>query len=248
MPTIVSWHSGHAIVLPVLFSKSGHCRVGRLCFHQQRRAGKCCIDCRDVAEESGLAARSSIRLSWPHERVGISRARRRPARPAGPASIAGGAPQRPVTGEQPPWRWQKLAPVYDPEAASVRLECVCVNYTRQPSRHGDALMAHLKAKQAGMPPQPKQSWTVPRRAINLTEGLRRSIAGDKKPRRAGRHRPASEHDLVALPLMKPGTAAQAEQPAGGGLKDEHRAHKAPARLDAPEDALASLLCHPSSSA
>jgi non-homologous end joining protein Ku len=42
------------------------------------------------------------------------------------------------------------------------------------------LMAHLKAKQAGMPPQPKQSWTVPRRAINLMEALRRSIAADKK--------------------------------------------------------------------
>ena len=41
-------------------------------------------------------------------------------------------------------------------------------------------MAHLKAKQAGMPPQPKQSWTVPRRAINLMEALRRSIAADKK--------------------------------------------------------------------
>jgi hypothetical protein len=31
-----------------------------------------------------------------------------------------------------------------------------------------------------MPPQPKQSWTVPRRAINLMEALRRSIAADKK--------------------------------------------------------------------
>jgi non-homologous end joining protein Ku len=41
------------------------------------------------------------------------------------------------------------------------------------------LMAHLKAKQAGMPPQPKQSWAV-RRAINLMEALRRSIAEDKK--------------------------------------------------------------------
>ena len=31
-----------------------------------------------------------------------------------------------------------------------------------------------------MPPQPKQSWAVPRRAINLMEALRRSIAEDKK--------------------------------------------------------------------
>jgi hypothetical protein len=40
-------------------------------------------------------------------------------------------------------------------------------------------MAHLSAKQAGMPPQPKQSWTVPPRAINLIEAPRRSIAADK---------------------------------------------------------------------
>jgi non-homologous end joining protein Ku len=31
-----------------------------------------------------------------------------------------------------------------------------------------------------MPPQLKQSWAVPRRAINLMEALRRSIAEDKK--------------------------------------------------------------------
>jgi non-homologous end joining protein Ku len=47
---------------------------------------------------------------------------------------------------------------------------------------------HLKAKQAGMPPQPKQSWAVPRRAINLMEALRRSIAEDKK---AEARRPAA---------------------------------------------------------
>jgi non-homologous end joining protein Ku len=41
-------------------------------------------------------------------------------------------------------------------------------------------MVHLKVKQTGMPPQPKQSWAVPRRAINLMEALRRSITEDKK--------------------------------------------------------------------
>ena len=41
-------------------------------------------------------------------------------------------------------------------------------------------MAHLKAKQAGMLPPPKQSWTAPRRVINLMEALRRSIAADNK--------------------------------------------------------------------
>ena len=47
-------------------------------------------------------------------------------------------------------------------------------------RYEEALVAHLTARQAGMPPQPKQSWTVPRRATNLIEALRRSIAADKK--------------------------------------------------------------------
>jgi non-homologous end joining protein Ku len=45
-------------------------------------------------------------------------------------------------------------------------------------RYEEALVAHLNAKQAGMPPPPKPSWTVPRRAINLMEALRRSIAVD----------------------------------------------------------------------
>jgi len=46
-------------------------------------------------------------------------------------------------------------------------------------RYEEALMAHLKAKQAGRPPQPKQSWTSPGRLINLMEALRRSIAANK---------------------------------------------------------------------
>jgi DNA end-binding protein Ku len=50
-------------------------------------------------------------------------------------------------------------------------------------RYEEALLAHLRAKQAGLPPQPKPSWEVPRRAINLIEALRRSL-GEDKPRRA----------------------------------------------------------------
>ena len=57
-------------------------------------------------------------------------------------------------------------------------------------RYEEALVAHLKAKQAGMPPQPKQRWTVPRRAINLMEALRRSIAEDKKAEASRRPAPA----------------------------------------------------------
>jgi len=47
-------------------------------------------------------------------------------------------------------------------------------------RYEEALMVHLKARQAGRPPQPKQSWAVPRRSINLMEALRLSLAADRK--------------------------------------------------------------------
>ena len=53
-------------------------------------------------------------------------------------------------------------------------------------RYEEALITHLKAKQAGMPPQPKPSWVVPRRAINLMDALRRSIASDRKAAAAPR--------------------------------------------------------------
>jgi DNA end-binding protein Ku len=33
-------------------------------------------------------------------------------------------------------------------------------------RYEEALLAHLKAKQAGLPPQPPQSFAVPRRTVN----------------------------------------------------------------------------------
>jgi non-homologous end joining protein Ku len=36
-------------------------------------------------------------------------------------------------------------------------------------RYEEALLAHLQAKQTGLPPQPQQSFAVPRRAINLIE-------------------------------------------------------------------------------
>ena len=57
-------------------------------------------------------------------------------------------------------------------------------------RYEEALMAHLKAKQAGMPPQPKQSWAAPRRAINLMEALRLSLAAVKKAEAPPRPAPA----------------------------------------------------------
>jgi hypothetical protein len=159
LPTLVaSRHSGNAIVLPVLFSKSGHCRVGRLCLHppghlmadcriknnrnareylaalrEAGRRGPCnrCSTYRRAPVGTGrgdrrrcpalaLACSGAVR----HERVGISRTRRRPPRPALPSSPGrtGGAvpvekeapphrPGRPVGGEQPPCRprrWRRF--------------------------------------------------------------------------------------------------------------------------------------------
>ena len=48
-------------------------------------------------------------------------------------------------------------------------------------RYEEALLAHLKAKQAGAAPQPKQAFAAPQRVINLMEALRRSVAEDTKP-------------------------------------------------------------------
>ena len=62
-------------------------------------------------------------------------------------------------------------------------------------RYEEALLAHLKAKQAGLPPQPQQSFAVPSRAINLIEVLRRSIAEEKKE-------PAASRKASAVPARK----------------------------------------------
>jgi DNA end-binding protein Ku len=62
-------------------------------------------------------------------------------------------------------------------------------------RYEEALLAHLRAKQAGLPQQPQQSLAVPRRAINLIEALRRSIAEDKK-------QPAASRKASAIPARK----------------------------------------------
>src|SRR5713101_5893638 len=48
-------------------------------------------------------------------------------------------------------------------------------------RYEEALLAHLKAKQAGTVPECKQTCAAPRRVINLMEALRRSVAEDAKP-------------------------------------------------------------------
>jgi non-homologous end joining protein Ku len=44
----------------------------------------------------------------------------------------------------------------------------------------EALLEHLKVKQAGIPPSPQPTRSAPRRVINLMEALRRSVAENKK--------------------------------------------------------------------
>jgi DNA end-binding protein Ku len=47
-------------------------------------------------------------------------------------------------------------------------------------RYEEALLAHLKAKQAGSVPERKQMFAAPQRVVNLMEALRRSVAADTK--------------------------------------------------------------------
>ncbi len=52
-------------------------------------------------------------------------------------------------------------------------------------RYEEALLDHLKTKEAGAVRQEKTAFAVPRQIINLMDALRRSIAQDKKPPRKG---------------------------------------------------------------
>jgi DNA end-binding protein Ku len=63
-------------------------------------------------------------------------------------------------------------------------------------RYEEALLAHLKAKQAGAVRQPRQTFPAPRRVINLMEALRRSIQEDKKL-------VAARKGVAAAPARKP---------------------------------------------
>jgi DNA end-binding protein Ku len=47
-------------------------------------------------------------------------------------------------------------------------------------RYEEALLAHLKAKQAGLVPDRKPAFAAPQRVVNLMEALRRSVAADTK--------------------------------------------------------------------
>ena len=47
-------------------------------------------------------------------------------------------------------------------------------------RYEEALLAHLKAKQAGAVPERRKTFAPPHRVVNLMEALRRSVAEDTK--------------------------------------------------------------------
>jgi DNA end-binding protein Ku len=68
-------------------------------------------------------------------------------------------------------------------------------------RYEEALLAHLKAKQAGTAPERKQTFAAPHRVVNLMEALRRSVAAATKgaaPRKgAGQSRGANGHEVHA---------------------------------------------------
>jgi Ku protein len=69
-------------------------------------------------------------------------------------------------------------------------------------RYEEALLAHLKAKQAGTVQERKPTLPTPRRVINLMEALRRSVSEDKEqapPRRGAPVAPARVPRRAAAP-------------------------------------------------
>src|SRR5262249_17890929 len=57
-------------------------------------------------------------------------------------------------------------------------------------RYEEALLAHLKAKQAGAVPERRKTFAPPHRAVNLMEALRRSVAEDTKGAASRKSAPA----------------------------------------------------------
>ena len=69
-------------------------------------------------------------------------------------------------------------------------------------RYEEALLAHLKAKQAGSVQEPKPTFATPRQVINLMEALRRSVCEDKNqasPRRGSSGSPGAQTGSNVMP-------------------------------------------------
>jgi DNA end-binding protein Ku len=69
-------------------------------------------------------------------------------------------------------------------------------------RYEEALLAHLKGKQAGTVQEPKPTFATPRRVINLMEALRRSVSEDTKqasPRKERSGGPGARTGLNVMP-------------------------------------------------
>jgi DNA end-binding protein Ku len=62
-------------------------------------------------------------------------------------------------------------------------------------RYEEALLAHLKAKQAGAVPERKPAFAAPQRVVNIMEALRRSVAADTKGA-------AQRKEAAAVPARK----------------------------------------------
>jgi DNA end-binding protein Ku len=58
-------------------------------------------------------------------------------------------------------------------------------------RYEEALLAHLKAKQAGAVRERKPAFAAPHRVINLMDALRLSVAEDTKPAAPRKGAPAA---------------------------------------------------------
>ena len=65
-------------------------------------------------------------------------------------------------------------------------------------RYEEALLAHLKAKQAGAVPERRKTFAPPHRVVNLVEALRRSVAEDTKGAAARLGNPGAQTGVSAI--------------------------------------------------
>src|SRR5262249_31916589 len=101
-------------------------------------------------------------------------------------------------------------------------------------RYEEALLAHLKAKQAGAVPERRKTFAPPHRVVNLMEALRRSVAEDTKgaaprkgasaTRRANGRECHSAARRNAAACRQPGRhrGSGTASPARGGLQHRRR--------------------------